>query len=345
VIFAVCVFTPLFLALMLGGPAFPSTVPIAPDRQLRVYLSTDGDAPPREATRPLDQELETLRLAAPHAPLTLYRARLRPKDRIDVQAIYAGAPRPASRFLFALSDEPAGLKRALNIDPALADFEVGQLREVPRAAYGRPLVRVDLIDAEVDGAGAGLLLVLLLDLYLGVLAAALWAVGRRIRDRETRILSVWTAASSALEVSLARLVYGTGYSRRQILDSLEKINSLGGNRYRLEPRAGLVFDERLSERQVLVRSCPDCGARIDRSYPLLMPDVPVCEFCGNPFDVSAWNALKLTRFEQIRAEAGIDPGTLVEAKRRARPFRRGVFALLVLFFWPAAIYYALSRSL
>lgn len=173
--------------------------------------------------------------------------------------------------------------------------------------------------------------------WLSTFAAAvlMLGVGYYVRAQENRALMVWDILERMAEVRADELAASTGLTRETLRRVVALINTQPGAFFVWSSETDMIVDGRLRQRVVHVERCTSCGATVNATLSLDLLQAPVCDFCASP--VSSNEELKARRqelLEEIRAQAGgSDKG-----------FSVLIFVLLLIFFWPAALGYAVWKS-
>lgn len=168
-------------------------------------------------------------------------------------------------------------------------------------------------------------------------AAGLFWLGRRFRKKEKNTRAVLRHLEIARDVSISEMVSSTGFSRAEIEEAVRTINRQGLGYFVLADDR--IMDGRLRRQMVFVDTCGDCGRRIGRYYSLQLNEVPKCPNCGNPLNISQWNEFVSREYERMDQAGGGDQ-TVGEEGELSIP----ILIILCVVFWPAAIYYVVSRK-
>jgi len=165
-------------------------------------------------------------------------------------------------------------------------------------------------------------------------AGAMLGVGYHVRRRENQALAVWNILERASEVSAAELAHSAGITHERLRSVIALINAQPGAYYVWDPGSDRVFDGRLSERVAQLDTCSSCGARINQTVALHLGDLPKCSYCGAAARDEDLQRLRREALAEIRDDAAPAKGE----------FSIVIFVLLFIFFWPAALVYALWKS-
>ena len=157
--------------------------------------------------------------------------------------------------------------------------------------------------------------------------------GYTIRRKERRVLAVWNILDQVTEAPVEELIRNTGLSRQFIQESLGIINAQPNAYYVWNPDTDVVVDGRLRTRVFVVDHCANCGASVSLRLTLELSELPTCSHCASPVMDEDWNRLKLDALREIR-----------EAGTKGSEFSVGLFIVLLIVFWPAALGYALWKS-
>lgn len=174
---------------------------------------------------------------------------------------------------------------------------------------------------------------------LSLAAALLFLVlGYRIRLKEKKFIAVWNILEKTLEVKVADLVFSGGVTRDQVIQTIRTINSRGLGYYVYDSIGDRIVDGRLKSQTIAINTCPSCGQSIGLTVSLDLSEVPVCRYCGSAVDVGYLNQLKEKKVELIyKSESK-------PALTGQGDFNLAVFCLLLFFFWPGALIYAIMKN-
>jgi len=172
--------------------------------------------------------------------------------------------------------------------------------------------------------------------WLWMLAAStlMLVCGYYVRRQENRALTVWGILEHAIEVRAVDLCTSTGLSRDELRKVLAVVNAQPGAFYVWDGASDTIVDGRLRKRSVHVDKCSTCGATVSTTMTLELAEAPACTYCGGP----------VTTGEQIRRMREETLGSIRDAPASGKPFSLWIFLLLLLFFWPLAIAYAMWKG-
>ena len=143
-------------------------------------------------------------------------------------------------------------------------------------------------------------------------------------------LSRWVTRRARGE-SLFGVFYYTGFDVGDGGDT-EGASSLRGFLDMLEHQPG-YFVKRFP-RKTYRSKCSSCGAAVSAVLTLDLATAPACTYCGGP--VSTGEEIMRMREETLDAIRG--------PVRHSKLFSIGIFLILVLVFWPAALFYAMWKG-
>jgi len=165
--------------------------------------------------------------------------------------------------------------------------------------------------------------------------------GVLIKKSEKKYLEIWNILERSVEVTFSEIESVTGFARDTILKALRVINRKSGTVYLVDSAHDLVYDGRLSGRVAGAALCPGCGGNVEGLVKLSLTDAPECPNCGRKVDLSPQAASKDERLRAIREEDRRVQEIQTEIYKG--DFKTWVFVLLVMFFWPAAIWYIIKK--
>ncbi|MGA1823085.1 MAG: hypothetical protein ACMUIP_00385 [bacterium] len=186
-------------------------------------------------------------------------------------------------------------------------------------------------------------IVVLVILGLVMMPIAFLAIGYRIRSQEKKICTVWNILEKTLEASIDDLAENTGLQKETIVKALRRINRRGSAYFIYDRPSGLIFDGRLKSQTIGIKNCPSCGHSIGYTIPLVVTTLPHCNYCNSPLDISYINRLKQERIESILGVHSASRANVAFNTPKSS-FSWGVFVMLLLIFWPAALAYAYLKN-
>lgn len=170
---------------------------------------------------------------------------------------------------------------------------------------------------------------------------ALWLAGRHVRSAEQRILALHELLQSRGEVPATSLISDIGFTRAALKRAIRLLNAERVGYYTWDDRTDVIRDARVQPRSSTGARCGACGASFSFILPGKNEILPACTYCQTPVDAEVLAALR-------RATPDSEPSGRASGERaqsaQARPFSLPIFALLMVFCWPAAIVYAVMRS-
>jgi hypothetical protein len=171
--------------------------------------------------------------------------------------------------------------------------------------------------------------------WMLVAAVVMTVAGAYLHRRENRAVLMWNFLDEGVEVSIGDLCASTSINRRDVPGILALINAQPGAHYVLDDRSDTIVDGRLRNRFVVLEHCGNCGAHVEAKIPLDLAVAPICQYCGANASSADVNRLKRDALVAIRAQKV--PG-------EPSPFSLLVFILMLLAFWPGAVFYALWKA-
>jgi hypothetical protein len=123
-------------------------------------------------------------------------------------------------------------------------------------------------------------------------------------------------------------------------ETIRMVAARGWGYYAIDPGSDTVVDSRLRTQVLAVDDCPACGASIGLRVAADLSTPPSCPYCQKAISSDVLNQLKMQLLGQIRQS----PAPQQKALLHASPFNPTTFIVLMLVFWPAALFYAMSRA-
>ena len=163
----------------------------------------------------------------------------------------------------------------------------------------------------------------------------LLAAGIVVLRKENRALRVWNFIEQGVDVTITDLCQSTGIERRDLSAVLSTINAQPGAFYIWDKKADKLVNGLLRDSILVIENCEGCGGYVNTQVSLDLRSLPMCDYCGKPVSQSNINDLRQSRLAEIRK---------TEHQESKREFSPVVFVLLLLFFWPAALFYAIWKS-
>ncbi len=174
-------------------------------------------------------------------------------------------------------------------------------------------------------------------------------IGYSYRGKEEVAAAIMHKMEISTEASVADLMRSAGFSRRSVEQALHLINRRGLGYYILEGESDRIVDGRLRRTMVMVEQCERCGSAMSESFPASRSEPPFCPYCGTPVAIDRWNDMRNRALEDIRKQniPSIQTGPMARIPAASAAGRKAfslpMFILLLVFFWPAAIVYAVVR--
>ncbi|MEL6537323.1 MAG: hypothetical protein AAFQ98_18015 [Bacteroidota bacterium] len=160
---------------------------------------------------------------------------------------------------------------------------------------------------------------------LGLLVAGIY-----FRRQEKKVIRIWDALEVSGEAKVTDLSNNLGVTRAFILEHLQDINAQPGVYYAFDSQSDKIMDGRLMSEFVVTNTCHNCGKSYGLSINLSLATPPACTHCGTPAESQVFNDYK----QDI-----LSTRTRLETQTEESTFNNGVFILLLIFFWPGAIFY------
>jgi hypothetical protein len=159
-------------------------------------------------------------------------------------------------------------------------------------------------------------------------------IGYYFRSREKKIITVWNALDHAGEARVADLSINLGLPREFILKHLKDINAQTSGAFTYDSRSDKIINSRLLTEFLVMVDCVSCGTKINQKVSLDLSNPPRCNYCGTDVPTDHLNKLKqevILSLKSTPVPVGSD-------------FSVGVFIALLIFFWPAAVFYVIKKK-
>jgi len=163
-------------------------------------------------------------------------------------------------------------------------------------------------------------------------AVSMLIIGFYYRRLENKIIPIWNALEIARETKVDDLSASLGIPRRFIINNLSRINLQNGAYYVYDSKNDKIVDGKLKVEFQITEKCPGCGNTVQNKVTLDLSEKIICNYCGTAIASDTLNKHKMEILRNTTT-GGSSSG-----------FSWGVFILLFLFFWPAAIIYAIVKA-
>lgn len=170
---------------------------------------------------------------------------------------------------------------------------------------------------------------------------ALLVIGYGYRSREKKIISLWHALEHAGEAGVQGLTVSLGLSREFILRHLKDINAQQQSAYTYDVRSDKIIHNRFMSEFLLMADCENCGHKINQKVSLDLSNPPRCHYCGTGISADHLNKLKHDVLMSMQQKPAVAAPT---AMVNAGDFNIVLFVILLLFFWPAAVFYVIKKK-
>lgn len=167
---------------------------------------------------------------------------------------------------------------------------------------------------------------------------ALLGAGWALRRRERRILAIWSLLRQNALLSVPALVANSAFERSDVERAVRVLNTRGLGHYVWDTRSDTIQDGRLPASQRSIDKCESCGAAVSVQVPFAAREAPRCPYCHGPVCVDALDDRRWEALEALRDEARTRTG-----RAGAGSFSLGLFLVLLVCFWPAALLYAVHK--
>lgn len=167
-------------------------------------------------------------------------------------------------------------------------------------------------------------------------------IGYGYRSREKKIISVWNALEHAGEARVEGLGVSLGLSREFILKHLKDINAQHQSAYTYDSASDKIINVRLQNEFLLFVDCANCGHKINEKVSLDLSNPPSCRYCGTSVSAEHLNKLK----QDVLAGMQAAPAAAVAPAGGSSggEINIGILVLLLIFFWPAAVFYVIKKK-
>lgn len=168
-------------------------------------------------------------------------------------------------------------------------------------------------------------------------------LGRNMRRREKLVVEIWRLVKAQGQVPVEQIYQMTSFGRRQIAAAVERINRKCNALLVWDEAQDVIRDDSV-RRHTLTYSedCSSCGGSVNVEVSSHETDYS-CPFCGGGLDSSGINPL----LEKLQTRQGLDRQQQVSFAApvdapSGNKISIVIFMLLLMFFWPAAVFYALK---
>ena len=131
------------------------------------------------------------------------------------------------------------------------------------------------------------------------------------------------------------LIINLGLSKEFILKSLKEINAQKGVFYMFDSEHNKIVDSKLMEEVSISKKCANCGNTISASVSIHALKPINCSYCGASTETHD--------IQKLREERVVEIETKVEQAALTN-FNPLTFGILMFVFWPAGIYYYISKK-
>jgi hypothetical protein len=170
---------------------------------------------------------------------------------------------------------------------------------------------------------------------LAALVAGIW-----LRSRQVAFESLWKALRPTLSANATELTERTGLSTGALRAAIERVNARGLAQLEWDTEFNRIADVRLSSYNITLEYCERCNEALDQRVPADLKQVPRCPSCMFQHNPAHLDELKRPIVEQLLEESAAARERVPEASG----FSLLTFAVLLLFFPPAAIAYAARQT-
>jgi len=170
---------------------------------------------------------------------------------------------------------------------------------------------------------------------IGLNGILIFTIGVYYRKRENKIIAIWNALERSGEARVDELALSLGLDRNFVITHLKEINAQQCSYFVWDQSKDKIVDSRLKTEFLIVVDCKSCGSKLNEKLSIDVLSTPKCEYCGNP--VASSDDLNQMKKELLANRDAIK-------KADQKNFSAGIFVTLLIFFWPAAIYYIIKNK-
>ncbi len=162
-----------------------------------------------------------------------------------------------------------------------------------------------------------------------------------VRRKEKRIVSLWKHLRNNVETHVPALLANSDFTRDELEAAVRLLNNRGLAFYRWDRATDTIEDGRLASAYVHIDQCESCGASVGIRVRASLSELPLCPYCNGGLSATGINTLKQQALNDLRGgnETATHPATV-----QHKPMSVGLFIVLVLFCWPAAVAYAVYKN-
>jgi hypothetical protein len=183
---------------------------------------------------------------------------------------------------------------------------------------------------------------LLAGLLLCAGPVVMFVAGLLVRRQEEKVNKLLNILEVSPDCEIDGLVHDTKLAPEQIKIALKRIADLGIAYYEWDETLRRIYDRRLLDQYVFVNACPSCGGAVGHKYSLILARVPECDYCGKPYELTFWNALRFGVMNSI-TKNNLELYRL-DTEEKAKDINVPLTIMLFFVFWPAGVLYLMSRT-
>jgi len=174
-------------------------------------------------------------------------------------------------------------------------------------------------------------------------AALLWT-GFSWRRRERQIAAVWSLLRQNAVLSVPELLASSDFTRRDLERAVRFLNNRGLAHYIWDRKSDTIQDGRLESLHLAIDKCDACGGALALEIPVAAREIPRCPYCGDPVSLRSLEERRREAIEALRVASGPETRPAGGSGGSRRSFSLGLFVLLLIAFWPAALLYAFYQA-
>ena len=162
--------------------------------------------------------------------------------------------------------------------------------------------------------------------------------GWKLRQREKRAVALWKLLDSEVEVSALELVRNSDWTDESLDQAIRDLNNTGSAHLVWDRRTGWIQDGRLRRPVFSLDRCEACSAKVSVEIAIGEAASFACPFCGESIGNGRLAEEKARIVEELERDQNWQ--SAATEVFTARSFSPGLFVLMLIFFWPAALLYA-----
>ncbi len=176
---------------------------------------------------------------------------------------------------------------------------------------------------------------------------ALLVFGLIVRHQEKTTLRLWALLQHTPDARLSTLLQQSRFTLEDVRRGTRSLNNAGIGHYILNEQADRLYDGRLNARMSLRHECTGCGATTELTVNLQEQDELACSYCLTPFRVESINQMRQQQRQAVAGEIARHTSARLmslaghDNNLKAPTLSVRVLLLLMVVFWPGALFYFL----